>query len=92
MLGAAVRLARLYAVATLVEHEEAVDVAHVLTVVRAIKTELDAVRALKTQLTSISTTSAAVGAGLDRLREAILARVSDAEAQLQAGVSAASLP
>ena len=92
MLGAAVRLARLYAVATLVEHEEAVDVAHVLTVVRAIKTELDAVRALKTQLTSISTTSAAVGAGLDRLREAIIARVSDAEAQLQAGVSAASLP
>jgi hypothetical protein len=89
-LGAAVRLARLYAVATLVEHEDAVDVAHVLTVVRAIKTELDALRALKTQLTSISTTSAAVGAGLDRLREAILARVSDAEAQLQAGTAAAS--
>jgi hypothetical protein len=89
-LGAAVRLARLYAVATLVEHEDVVDVAHVLTVVRAIKTELDALRALKTQLSSISTTSAAVGAGLDRLRDAILARVSDAEAQLQAGTAAAS--
>jgi hypothetical protein len=87
-LGAAVRLARLYAVATLVEHEDAVDVARVLAVVRAIKTELDALRALKMQLTSISKTATEVGGGLDRLRDAIIARVSDAEAQLQAGIAA----
>jgi hypothetical protein len=87
-LGAAVRLARLYAVATLVEHEDEVDIARVLAVVQAIKPELDALRALKTQLTSISTTTTAVSTGLDRLRDAILARVSDAEAQLRAGVGA----
>ena len=57
--------------------------------VGAIKTELEALRGLKMQLTSMSKAAGEVTSGLDRLRDAILARVSDAEAQLRAGVSAA---
>jgi hypothetical protein len=84
-LNAAVRLSRLYAVATLSQREDSVDVGRVLATVTAIKTELDALRRLKVQLTSIRGTAGEVAVGLDRLRDAILARVGDAEAQLQAG-------
>src|SRR3954454_4883877 len=65
ILGAAVRLARLYAVATLAEREDTVDVVRVLACVTAIKTELDALRRLKVQLTSIRSTAGEVGVGLD---------------------------
>jgi hypothetical protein len=84
-LAAAIKLARLYAVATLVEHEDAIDPARVLAIVSAIKTELEALRGLKMQLTSMSKAAGEVNTGLDRLRDAILARVSDAETQLRAG-------
>ena len=84
-LSAAVRLSRLYAVATLSQREDTVDVGRVLATVSAIKTELDALRRLKVQLTSIRGTAGEVAVGLDRLRDAILARVGDAEAQLQVG-------
>lgn len=84
-LTSAVRLARLYAVATLSERKDSVDVARVLTTINAIKTELEALRRLKTQLTSMRNTTMDVSVGLDRLRDAILAKVADAEAQLQAG-------
>jgi len=84
-LSAAVRLSRLYAVATLSQREDTVDVGRVLAAVSAIKTELDALRRLKVQLTSIRGTAGEVAVGLDRLRDGILARVGDAEAQLQVG-------
>jgi hypothetical protein len=84
-LGAAVRLARLYAVATLAERQDTVDVTRVLACVAAIKTELEALRRLKTQLTSIRNTAGDVSVGLDHLRDAISARVADAESQLRAG-------
>jgi hypothetical protein len=84
-LAAAIKLARLYAVATLVEHEDAIDPARVIAIVSAIKTELEALRGLKMQLTSMSKAAGEVNTGLDRLRDAILARVSDAETQLRAG-------
>lgn len=87
-LSAAIRLVRLYAVATLAEREQAVDAERVLAIVSAIKTELDALRGLKSNLTSISNTATDVKAGLERLREAILARVADAETQLHAGATA----
>lgn len=83
-LAAAVKLCRLYALATLVEDEERIDVARVLAAVAAIKAELDALRRLKVQLTSIRGAADEVTLGLDRLRDAILARVADAEAQLRA--------
>ena len=83
-LTAAVKLARLYAIATLVRDEERIDVARLLGAMTAIKTELDALRRLKVQLTSIRSTAGEVALGLDRLKEQLLARVADAEAQLQA--------
>ena len=88
-LGAAIRLARLCAVATLAQREDTIDAARVLTTVSAIKTELEALRGLKSNLTSISNTATDVKSGLDRLRDAILARVAEAETQLRAAEPAA---
>jgi hypothetical protein len=82
-LDAALRLARLLALTTLAAAENEVDAARLLQVVGAIRAELDAVRRLKTQLTSIRTSAAEVATGLDRLRDQVLTRVVEAEAQLQ---------
>ena len=84
-LEAAVRLARLVALTTLRESEADVNVAEVTAALTNIRECLDTVRGLKVQLTSIGTTSAAVSAGLDKLREAILAWISRAERELAAG-------
>jgi hypothetical protein len=84
-LAAAVRLARLYALASLAQRETEIDATRVLQAVAAVRAELDAVRGLKTQLTSIGRAATEVSQGLERLREQVLARVADAEAQLQAG-------
>ncbi len=88
-LDAALRLARLYALATVSGREDTLDVSRVLGAVSAIRNELEALRRLKTQLTSIRGTAGEVALGLDRMREAILARVADAEAQLQTRSDAA---
>ncbi|MDQ3553668.1 MAG: hypothetical protein M3395_04595 [Chloroflexota bacterium] len=84
VLEAAVRLARLLALATLREQESEVDPTAIAAALEAIRNQLDAIRALKTQLTSIGTASLAVNVGLDKLREGVLARVAEAEAQLRA--------
>jgi hypothetical protein len=81
-LAAAVRLARLLAVSSLADKTDEVDAARALEAVTAIRAELDAVRRLKMQLTSIRSAAGEVSAGLDKLRDQVLARVSDAEAQL----------
>jgi hypothetical protein len=47
------------------------------------KTELEAVRGLKTQLTSIRNAAGDVALGIDKLKEQLLLRVADAEAQLR---------
>jgi hypothetical protein len=83
-LQAAVRLARLVALATLRESEAEVNVAEVAGALTNIRECLDAIRALKVQLTAIGSTSAAVSAGLDKMREAILAWISRAERELTA--------
>jgi hypothetical protein len=83
-LEAAVRLARLLALASLVEHEVEVDAAAIGTALNAIREQLDVVRALKAQLTSISTATKAVWSGLDQMRSNILARVAEAEAEIRA--------
>jgi hypothetical protein len=82
ILQAAVRLARLVALATLRESEAEVNVADVTGALTNIRECLDAIRALKVQLTAISSTSTAVSAGLDKMREAILAWISRAEREL----------
>jgi hypothetical protein len=83
-LEAAVRLARLLALASLVEHEVEVDAAAVGAALTAIREQLDVVRSLKAQLTSISTATKAVWTGLDAMRSNILAKVVEAETELSA--------
>lgn len=82
-LEAAVRLARLLALASLVEHEVEVDAAAIATALTAVREQLEVVRTLKSQLTSISNATKAVWSGLDSMRSNILARVAEAETELR---------
>lgn len=84
-LQAAVRLARLLALATLRESEAEVDLGEVQAALTAIREALEVVRSLKVQLSNIGSTSIAVSAGLDKLREAIFAWIARAERELAAG-------
>jgi hypothetical protein len=81
-LEAAIRLSRLLALASLVEHEVEVDGAAIRAALTAIREQLDVVRSLKGQLTSISNATKAVWSGLDQLRSNILARVTEAETEI----------
>jgi hypothetical protein len=83
-LEAAVRLARFLALASLAEHEVEVDPAAIAAALTAIREQLELVRTLKAQLTSISTATKAVWTGLDTMRSNILARVTEAEAEIRA--------
>lgn len=82
-LEAAVRLARLLALAQLQEREVEVDAAAVARALSGVREQLEAIRALKSQLTSVSNATKAVWNGLDALRTGILARVTEAEAELR---------
>jgi hypothetical protein len=84
-LEAAVRLARLLALATLRERDVEIDAEAVARAIIGVREELDRVRNLKTTLGSIRRSAQDVADGLDRLREGILARVAEAEAELRAG-------
>lgn len=84
-LEAAVRLARLLAVATLDDREVEIDAAAVAAALDGVREQLDAIRGLKGQLTSIGNATKAVWTGLDTLRSGVLARVAEAEAQLRTG-------
>lgn len=81
-LQAAVRLARLLALASLRESEAEVDLTEVAASLTAIRECLEAVRSLKVQLSNIGSTSTAVSVGLDKMREAILAWITRAEREL----------
>jgi len=83
-LEAALRLARLLALASLVEREVTVDAAAIATALTAIREQLEVVRQLKSQLTSISNATKAVWSGLDTMRSNILARVTEAESEIRA--------
>jgi len=82
-LEAAVKLARLLAVASLREREAEVDVAAVSQALDQIRATLDNIRGLKTQLTSINKTSDGVSLALDRLRDGIVGWIATAEQELQ---------
>jgi hypothetical protein len=81
-LDAALRLARLLAVAATRDREDDVDAAVVHDALQRVRAELDAVRGLKTKLSTIGSAAKAVNAGLDGLRDGILARIAEAEAEL----------
>lgn len=85
VLDAAVRLARLHALASLVERELEVDTAAIGAAVVAVRSQLDAIRALKMQLTSIGTAAKDVNTGLDRLRDGVLAAIAEVERALRVG-------
>ena len=88
-LEAAVRLARLLALAGLREIEAEVDVEAVRAAMTGVRGELEALKGIKSTLTSIANGATAVQAALDRLREAVIARVTEAEAEISAARGAA---
>ena len=83
-LEASFRLARLLAVASLREQEVEVDAAAIQEALMGIREQLELIRRLKTQLTSIGTTAKGVSDALDGMRDMIIARVCEAEAELRA--------
>ncbi len=82
-LEAAVRLARLLALASLRESEAEVDAAVVAGALTGIREQLEVVKALKAQLTSINGAAGAVSTGLDKLRDGVIAQVVAAEAEIR---------
>jgi ribosomal 50S subunit-associated protein YjgA (DUF615 family) len=83
-LEAAMRLARVLALGTLDEREVDLDAAAIARALTGVREQLEAIRALKAQLTSVSNATKAVWTGLDQLRTGVLARVAEAEAELEA--------
>jgi hypothetical protein len=82
-LEAAVRLARLLALQTLKDHDVEVDAAAVAEALKGIREQLETLRALKVSLTAIGSSAKEVYAGLDKLRDGILARIVEAETELR---------
>ena len=82
-LEAAVRLARLLALQTLRTREVEVDAAAIAEALKGVREQLETLRALKLALTSIGSSAKEVYAGLDRLRDGIVARITEAEAELR---------
>jgi hypothetical protein len=82
-LEAAVRLARLLALQTLRDRDVEVDAAAIAKALSGVREQLETLRALKSTLTSIGTSAREVHAGLDRLRDGILVRIAEAEAELR---------
>ena len=83
-LEAAVRLARLMALQTLRERDVEVDAAAIAKALNDVREQLETLRSLKLTLTSIGTSARDVYTGLDKLRDGILARLMEAEAELKA--------
>ena len=82
-LEAALRLARLLALATLRDRPVEVDAEAIRVALTGVRQELEAVRRMKASLTSISTTTRDIQNALDHLRDAVLARVTEADAELR---------
>lgn len=82
-LEAAVRLARIMAMAKVAERAVDVDAQAIAKALSGVREQLEQVRNLKTQLTSITSVTKAVTDGLDAMRNGIIARVAEAEAELR---------
>jgi len=82
-LEAAIRLARLLALAKLAERTVDVNAQAVGRALAGVREQLEAIRNLKTQLTSVATVTKSVADSLDAMRAGILARVGEAEAELR---------
>ncbi len=84
-LEAAIRLARLLAVATLDDRDVEIDPAALSASLNGIREQLESIKGLKSQLTSIGNATKAVWTGLDTLRSGVLDRILEAEALLTPG-------
>ncbi len=84
VLEAALRLARLLALASIRDQEVELDTALMAASLVAIRNQLEGIRGLKMQLTTIGTAARDINGGLDRMREAVLASVAEAESALRA--------
>jgi hypothetical protein len=82
IIDAALRLARLLALASVRGERAEMDAGAVRGALERIRAQLDSVRALKVQLTTIGSAARDVSSGLDRLREGVVAQIADAEAGL----------
>jgi hypothetical protein len=80
---AAVRLARLLALVSTRERDVEIDAPAVRAALDGVREQLDAIRGLKATLTSIGTSSRDVATGLDRLRDGVLVRLTEAETELR---------
>jgi len=80
---AAIRLARLLALVSTRDRETGVDASAVKVALDGVREQLDQIKGLKSTLTSIGTSARDVGAGLDRLRDGVVARLVEAEAELR---------
>jgi hypothetical protein len=89
LLEAAVRLARLLALASLRERDAEIDAVAVAGALRGIREAMDATRALKMKLTSISNATKDVWAGLESLNVNVLQKVQLAEQELRVAAPAA---
>ena len=82
VIDAALRLARLLALASVRGERAEVDAGAVRDALERIRAQLDSLRALKMQLTTIGSAARDVSSGLDRLREGVVVHIADAEAGL----------
>ena len=82
--AAAVRLARLTALATLREAVVEVDTEALSQTMVGIRQQLGSIKGLKATLTSMGKSAGDVSIGLDRMRDAIVGRVLEAESELRA--------
>ncbi len=82
-LEAALRLARLLAIASLREVEAEIDAEAVRSALTAVRAELDALKGIKSTLTSIATSATGLQAAMDRLRDGVIARVAEAEHEIR---------
>ena len=82
-LDAAIRLARLLAIASLRDAASEIDVEAIRAGLAAIRAELEALKGIKATLTSIAKGAVAVQVSLDAIRDAIVARVAEAEAEIR---------
>jgi hypothetical protein len=82
-LEAAVRLARLLAQLSLRDQAVEVDASAIRQALDGVREQLELIKGLKSTLTSIGNSSRDVAAGLDRLRDGVICRIAEAEAELR---------
>ena len=80
---AAVRLARLLALVSTRQRQSEVDAPAIAAALAGVREQLDLLKGLKATLTSIGNHTRDVSAGLDKLRDGVLARIVEAEGELQ---------